>query len=77
MISLIGLKFKRNVYGLSSWTDIINDVDISWEIHFDIDNCIKYQRLNKIYVKGTIHWFPIEEIVIIKNEEIFQHYNKE
>jgi hypothetical protein len=53
----VGKKFKRDKYGLSDWTDTIQEVwswyskDPPHSIHF--------------FVKGKLHNYPIEEVVIL------------
>jgi len=32
MKDLIGLKFKRNVYGLTNWTSTVKETFVSWDI---------------------------------------------
>jgi hypothetical protein len=59
MNNLIGKTFKRNKYGLSSWEDTIQEVFITWHL---LD---RNTRKPEIKVKGTVHTYDLEEIVII------------
>ena len=58
---LIGLQFKRNVYGLSIWTDTIRHIGYKWKL-IDRD-----KRQIEIFIMGSnndLH-FSLDEIVII------------
>lgn len=68
MKDLIGKKFRRNVYGLSVWEDTVQDVYVQWK-WIDPDVSIP-----KIRIKGTLHDFSIDEIVIT-NHKMFSHPN--
>jgi len=59
---LIGKSFKRNKYGLSTWTDIIQDVWIIWNLHV-----IEGKRviIPEFMIKGTLHNYTLSEIVLI------------
>ncbi len=59
--SLIGLEFKRNKYGLSSWTDKIRYVGYKWS-HVD-----RKKRMIVMYIMGensSVH-FSLDEIVVV------------
>jgi hypothetical protein len=60
---LVGLKFKRNKYGLSEWTETINKVWIGWEINYATKT-----RKPKFMINGggdgTIP-YELDEIVIV------------
>lgn len=59
MINLIGLHFKRNVYGLSNWTSRIVDAEIIWSI---TDNGFK----PIIQIKSTNGiWYNLNEIIFV------------
>lgn len=60
---LIGLKFKRNKYGLSTWEDTIQSVSTSWKV-VDVDKGL--QQL-EVTVKGTgYNTYELSEIVILR-----------
>lgn len=58
---LIGKKFRRNVYGLSKWTQTIQEVNFILSFITVKD---KYFYKPKLMVKGNNHWYSIDEIVI-------------
>ena len=58
---LIGKKFRRNVYGLSKWTQTIQEVKFILSFTTVKD---KYFYEPKLMVKGNNHWYSIDEIVI-------------
>ena len=58
---LIGKRFRRNKYGLSIWWDTISSVSVSHELVSLKDGTFK----PKIWVKGSLHSLPIEEVVIV------------
>ena len=60
---LIGKSFKRNVYGLSLWDDVIKRV--TYKIALDHKD-LTTRRL-QFYVIRTKspHWYSVDEIVII------------
>jgi len=60
MKDLIGKQFKRNVYALSSWTDTVKSVHFVREL-----KAAGNYFTPKFYVKGSIHNYPISEIVFI------------
>jgi len=59
MDELIGCKFKRNVYGVSKWTDVIKYVSIVRECSFKVPGWKPV-----IMVRGNLHSYPIDEILI-------------
>lgn len=59
--TLVGKRFKRNVYGLSIWTDTISSVSVSHEMVSLKGGTYK----PRIWVKGSLHSIPIEEVVIV------------
>ena len=63
MNDLIGKQFKRNVYGLSTWTDTVQAV---WFVR-ELQNEEK-QFTPKFYIKGTIHNYPVSEVVFLTDE---------
>ena len=58
---LIGKKFRRNVYGLSKWTQTIQEVNFILSFITVKD---KYFYKPKLMVKGNTYWYSIDEIVI-------------
>lgn len=65
MDELIGKSFKRNVYGLSEWTDTVVDVYIAININHDA-----FSSWTPIFlVQGTMHVFNINEIVFVNSDE--------
>ena len=58
---LIGKKFKRNVYGLSKWTQTIQEVNFI--LSYVVPHGGEYYQ-PKLMVKGNNHWYSIDEIVI-------------
>ena len=58
---LIGKKFKRNVYGLSKWTQTIQKVDFIISFN-NIEG--GYFCKPEMMVKGNNHWYSIDEVVI-------------
>lgn len=65
MTELIGKSFKRNVYGPSLWTDIITEVKVMWNIPGSLTEYKGYQ-IPRLSIKGTEHWFSLDEIIIIR-----------
>ena|SRR5690349_10092811 len=65
MNELIGLPFKRNVHGLSLWTDIIAEVRIIWKVPGSLMRYAGHQ-IPTIQVKGDKHWFELNEIVVVR-----------
>jgi hypothetical protein len=63
---LIGREFKRDVYGLSIWTDTIKEIVYKYKL---IDRTKKKLEL---YVIGnnTPHWYSIDEIVLV-NQKLY------
>lgn len=57
MRDLIGRKFKRNKYGLSTWTDTITDVWIRY--NFDLKHSFEYAT-PQVMVRGKMFSYPIE-----------------
>lgn len=57
---LIGKRFKRNVYGLTEWTDTVKDC---WFVY--IVNIEKGTTTQEIIVKGSNYDYPINELVIL------------
>lgn len=68
MNELVGKEFKRNVYGLSSWTDVVQSTHISWKI---IDRGMKLQ-VPELKIVGTNHEFSLSEIVFIRDLDKYQ-----
>lgn len=58
---LIGRKFRRNKYGLSKWTQTIEQVDFIWSFKQVEGNPYYSPRL---IVRGDKHWYNINEILI-------------
>lgn len=58
---LIGLKFRRNKYGLSLWEDTIQSVDLNWYFTTGWTRPI-------VVVKGTLHSYDIDEIVVYTSQ---------
>lgn len=72
--SLIGLEFKRNVYGLSLWTDKVTESWVRWRI-LDEDN--KHQ-IPEIMIKGTtVHSFPVSDVIFIRELSKGQQLSKQ
>ncbi len=73
MEELIGRKFRRNVYGLSSWTSVIKRVSITREMIVDKKTKTAYFA-PVIYIhneKGNS--YQINEIVIVvTNQKLIQ-----
>lgn len=49
---LIGLPFKRNVYGPSLWTDTVQEIEVHWKIVFSSDLTSRHS-IPEIYIRGT------------------------
>lgn len=64
MKELIGLTFKRNVYGLSEWTDTVTSVHI--RMNCDLD-CEYWKPKISILGTRTIS-YDLEEIVFVSNK---------
>ena len=62
MKELIGLKFKRNKYGLSNWTDTVLGVQIIKDFNNDGDYFTP-----RIMVKGSIQNYELEDIVFVND----------
>lgn len=56
---LIGQKFKRKKYGLSSWTDTISEVSIVLEYNSEFK-----EYCPKCKIQGTLHQYDLDEIII-------------
>lgn len=70
--SLIGMEFKRNVYGPSLWTDVVKNIWIRWKI---LDREGKIQ-IPEIMVEGSKHQFPLSEIIFIRELDRVQLFNR-
>jgi hypothetical protein len=66
--SLIGLKFKRNVHGLSIWEDTIQRVWIAYNMHVNLDTWTPAYHKPTAMVQGSLHSYPLSEIVITGRE---------
>lgn len=62
---LIGLKFKRKKYGLSTWTDTITNVVIHLEYNYDFK-----EYAPKCIVTGARHNYDIDEIIIMDKKVV-------
>ena len=70
---LIGKSFKRDEYGLSTWTDTIQDVWVIWNLHI-IDG--EHITIPEFMIKGTtIHHYKLSEIVLIGWDFLKINYN--
>lgn len=58
---LVGRKFKRNVYGLSKWTQTIEEVNFIYS--FVTENTEWFYQ-PKLMIKGNKYWYSIDEILI-------------
>jgi hypothetical protein len=66
---LIGRKFKRDKYGISSWTKTINHVYLSATTDFETNTMkliVKIAQDEFIYGQET--WFDLSECVILCDE---------
>ena len=62
--NLIGKKFKRNKYGLSTWTDEITSLSVIRKYYYNKDMENHYWT-PQIIVHGTNTNYYIDEIVIV------------
>lgn len=62
MEELIGMSFKRNVYGPSLWTDVVKRVWIRWYVEGTLMNYHGDQKA-EIMIEGSVHSFPLSEVV--------------
>lgn len=80
---LIGRKFKRNVYGLSIWTDEITYVGHRYQILSYDKETRETTRAIKMFVVGSRsdQWYDLDEIVLVdkplKDIEFLQLNKKE
>jgi hypothetical protein len=73
MKELIGLPFKRNVYGPSIWTDIVKDVKIHWKIQGSLLE-FNGTKIPVIMIEGSNHWFPLSELIFIKDLDVYDKW---
>lgn len=71
METLVGRKFKRNVYGLSSWTSTIASMDITREMVVDKKTRTAYFT-PKIWIKSDkgIPYDLDEIVIIVENQRL-------
>ena len=60
LITLLDKKFKRNVYGLSEWTDIVEDC---WFV-YNVD-IFKNTSSQHVMIKGSKWVYPLSELKIL------------
>lgn len=64
MENLIGMQFRRNVYGLSLWTDVVEKVWVKWVASHPYDGTQKVEIM--ISGKSHICAFSLSEVVFIR-----------
>lgn len=72
MNELIGQKFKRNKYGISTWTDIVQDISISY--NYTINNKQSY-FIPEINIKGSKHIYKLSEVVFV--DKVTESWSKQ
>lgn len=65
MNNLIGLHFKRNVYGLSTWTKTVDSVWFIWGMKFVDGGVIRIPKIQIKSKEGPIHDYSLDEIVFV------------
>ncbi len=69
MNDLIGLKFKRNVYGLSKWTKTVDDCFVVWNLKF-VDNLTVLTPEFVLIAKENGTPYNLNEVVFIKDNNL-------
>ncbi len=59
---LIGRKFKRNLYGLSEWTDTVTEAWYHWRM-LQIEG--KLYCKPQLYIRGKLTVYSEEEIIFL------------
>lgn len=79
MNDLIGKKFKRNKYGLSIWTKVVNSVEYdSCIVKIEDDYYTKKVPRVTEELEPPYHWYYLDEIVFISEEtKLWSKFNKE
>src|SRR5688500_593067 len=71
MEALIGKQFKRALYGPSLWTDTVQAVYVRWQIVGSWADFKGFQ-VPEIMVKGSLHVYPLSELVFIRPLDLGQ-----
>lgn len=77
MEELIGMQFKRNVYGPSIWTDTVKDINIRWKFNHPFDGTqhaeiiIVGENTSKIGVS-----FPLSEVIFLRPLDFAQRWQQ-